>query len=457
MTLFDRHEAFVTALRGAGLPVSIAENIDAASALRAVDVLDREQLRAGYAATLVKRNADRAAFDTVFDLFYPATTDDTAAEPSDPDQLRRRDDPALKQFRNRLAQALLGGDERDLAQLAREGVGRFGAIAGRTSGSRSWSGYAAQTRISAQTLMARLLDAVLTDADIGGLVERTARTTFDARISRFRRMIDSEVQRRLAQEAGPARIADTAVRPSIDRVDLLSATRDDLVAIRREIQPLARRLAARLAVEQRRGRRGPLDMRRTIRESLSAGGIPMQTSHHPRRPHRTDLVILCDVSESVAAFAHFTLLLVYALREQFTRVRVFAFVDDLDEVTDQFRPGIDVVEAIAGLAGTAKVHGWYGRTDYGRAFGVFSERHLDAVSPRSSLLVLGDARSNYGDPGSGALRRITSRARSAFWLNPERRSLWDTGDSAAAELGAIVPMVECRNLAQLGAFVRSLV
>jgi uncharacterized protein with von Willebrand factor type A (vWA) domain len=457
MTLFDRHEEFVTALRGAGLPVSIAENIDAAAALRAVDVLDREQLRAGYAATLVKRNADRAAFDTVFDLFYPATTDDTAAEPSDPDQLRRRDDPELQQFRDRLAQALLGGEERDLSQLAREGVGRFGAIAGRTSGSRSWSGYAAQTRISAQTLMARLLDAVLTDADIGGLVESTARTTFDTRISRFRRMIDSEVQRRLAQDAGAERIAETAVRPSIDRVDLLSATRDDLVAIRREIQPLARRLAARLAVEQRRGRRGPLDMRRTIRESLSAGGIPMQTSHHPRRPHRTDLVILCDVSDSVAAFAHFTLLLVYALREQFTRVRVFAFVDDLDEVTDQFRPGIDVVEAIAGLAQTAKVHGWYGRTDYGRAFSAFSERHLDAISPRSSLLVLGDARSNYGDPGSGALRMMTSRARSAFWLNPERRGLWDTGDSAAAELGAIVPMVECRNLAQLGAFVRSLV
>ena len=457
MTLFGRHEEFVNALRGAGLPVSIAENLDAAAALRAVDVLDREQLRLGYAATLVKRHADRAAFDTVFDLFFPATTDDASAEPGQVEQSHRRDDPELQQFRDRLANALLDGDDRQLTLLAREGVGRFGAIAGRTTGSGSWSSYAAQTRISPQTLMTRLLDAVLIDADIGGLGERTARTAFGARIAQFRRMVDGEVQRRLAQEAGPERIAETAVRPSVDRVDLLSATRDDLVAIRREIQSLARRLAARLAIEHRRGRRGPLDMRRTIRGSMSAGGIPVQLSHHPRRPHRTDLVILCDVSESVAAFAHFTLLLVYALREQFTRVRVFAFVDDLDEVTDQFRPGIDVVEAIAGLASTAKVHGWYGRTDYGRAFGVFGERYLDAISPRSSLLVLGDARSNYGDPGGGSLRKMVSRARRGYWLNPERRALWDTGDSAAAELSAIVPMVECRNLAQLGEFVRSLV
>jgi uncharacterized protein len=457
MTLLDRHQAFVTALRGAGLPVSVAENLDAAGALRALDVLDRDQLRAGYAATLVKRHTDRAAFDTVFELFFPPIIDEPPAEPADPERLRRRDDPELQQFRDRLAAALAAGDEPALARLAREGVGRFGAVAGRTDGARTWSGHAAQTRISPQTLMARLLAAVLTDADIGGLGERTARTTFETRIARFRRMIDGEVQRRLAQDSGPERVAETAVRPSVDRLDLLSATRNDLVAIRREIQPLARRLAARLAIEQRRGRRGPLDMRRTIRESLSAGGIPMQTWHHPRRPRRTDLVVLCDLSESVAAFAHFTLLLVYALREQFTRVRVFAFVDDLDEVTDRFRPGTDVAEAITDLARTARVHGWYGRTDYGRAFGAFSEHHLDAITPRSSLLVLGDARSNYGDPGAGALRRMVQRARRAYWLNPERHSMWDTGDSAASELGGIVPMTECRNLVQLAEFVRSLV
>jgi hypothetical protein len=183
----------------------------------------------------------------------------------------------------------------------------------------------------------------------------------------------------------------------------------------------------------------------------------MDTTHKPRRPHRTDLVILCDVSESVTSFARFTLMLVYALREQFSRVRVFAFVDDLDEVTDFFRPGIDVLDAVARVAAEAKVHGWYGRTDYGRAFGLFHERYLDAITSRTSLLVLGDARSNYGDPGLTALEAMSGRARRAHWLNPERRSAWDTGDSVAEDVARIVPMVECRNLAQLSAFVRELV
>jgi uncharacterized protein with von Willebrand factor type A (vWA) domain len=109
------------------------------------------------------------------------------------------------------------------------------------------------------------------------------------------------------------------------------------------------------------------------------------------------------------------------------------------------------------LAAEANVRGWYGRTDYGRAFGLFRERYLDAVSTRTSVLVLGDARSNYGDPALPALRDIAGRAKRAYWLNPERRSAWDTGDSVATDFDRILPMVECRNLAQLAAFVRDLI
>lgn len=460
MTLVDRHHEFVAALRAGGLAVSVAEDIDAATALGVVDLLDREQLRAAYAAALVKRHVDRPAFDTIFDLYFPPVLGTHDPPPSaDPDAARptfRRDDPDLVAFRAALAEALREGDEAALTRLAREGVGRFGAVAGRLPGAQSWSSYAAQTRISPQTLLAGLLEQALQGSFAGGLAERTARTTFAARIDRFRAMLDSEVQRRLAEETDRDRIAKTAVRPSVERLDLLSATRADLAAIRREIAPLARRLAARLAIEQRHGRRGALDVRRTVRASLSSGGIPMDTRHRPRRPRKTDLVVLCDVSESVTSFAHFTLLLVYALREQFTRVRVFAFVDDLDEVTDLFRPGADLVDSVGRLAAEAKVRGWYGRTDYGRAFGLFRERHLAAVSARTSVLVLGDARSNYGDPALPALRAIAGRAKRAYWLNPERRSAWDTGDSVAADFGRIVPMVECRNLAQLAAFVRDL-
>jgi hypothetical protein len=419
-------------------------------------MLDRDQLRAAYAAALVKRQAHRPAFDTVFDLYFPATveTPDTRQPPTGN---FRRDDPDLVRFRSELSAALAAGDDAALAQLARSGVAQFGAVTGRLPGTQSWSAYAAQTRISPQTLLAGLLAQALQGRDTGGLAERTARTVFTGRIARFRRLLDTEVQRRLAAESSVEKIAKSAVKPSLERIDLLSATRSDLAAIRREIQPLARRLAARLAIEQRHGRRGALDFRRTIRASLSTGGIPVETVHRPRRPHRTDLVIMCDVSESVTSFAHFTLLLVYALRQQFSRVRVFAFIDNLDEVTDLFRPGVDVVESVTRLAAEAKVRGWYGRTDYGRAFELFHERYLDALTPRTSLLILGDARSNYGDPGLETLGLMADRARRTYWLNPERRSVWDTGDSVAEDAARVVPMVECRNLAQLGAFVRDLV
>jgi len=464
--LVDRHVDFVEALRRAGLSVSVAEDLDAATALGVVDLADRTQLRAAYAAALVKRQTQRAAFDTVFDLYFPAVlgmdvpgaggTGGDAPGPSETAPPPHRD-PELAQFRAQLQAALQAGDQEGLARLARGGVGRYGVVSGRTPGTQTWSRYATLNRVSPRTLLAALLEEALYGQERGGLAERVARTTLEARIARFEQLVETEVQRRLAEESGAERVAETAVRPSVERLDLLSATKQDLAAIRREIQPLARRLAARLTVEQRRGRRGPLDFRRTIRASLSSGGIPMQTVHRPRRPTKTDLVILCDVSESVTAFAHFTLLLVYALREQFTRVRVFAFVDDLDEVTDYFRPGTDLVEAVTRVGSEAKVRRWYGRTDYGRAFGVFAERHLDAITSRTSLLILGDARSNYGDPSIGALRAMTERARRAYWLNPERRAIWDTGDSCASQMDEVVPMVECRNLAQLGAFVRDLV
>jgi uncharacterized protein with von Willebrand factor type A (vWA) domain len=301
-----------------------------------------------------------------------------------------------------------------------------------------------------------LLESFLAGGEPGGMTERIARATIASRLAQFTRLVEADVRRRMAEQADLDEVVRNAVRPSIDRVAFLSATKTELAELRREIQPLARRLAARLAADQRRGRRGQLDFRRTIRESLSSGGVPMTTYHRPPHPAKTDLVILCDVSESVSAFAHFTLLLVYALREQFSRVRTFAFVDKLDEVTELFGPGADVLDAVTSLAQRADVVGLYGRTDYGRAFEQFAAEYPATIGRRSSLLVLGDARSNYGDLSLPTLERMVGAAKHAFWLNPERRQVWDTGDSVAGRYARLMPMVECRNLAQLAAFVRDL-
>jgi uncharacterized protein with von Willebrand factor type A (vWA) domain len=465
MSLLDRHVGFVTALRAAGLTVSVAEGIDAVESMRAVDLLEREQLRAALAATLVKRQQHRPAFDTVFDVFYPPVTGASAVAPSetippprDPDAAPRGplEDPVRDRIRADLADFLRDGDERLLEAVAREAVAAFGVVAGRTPGQSSWSRMAVLERVSAQTLMAGLLEQVLAGQDRGGLAERRARTVINDRIARFENRVTVDVSRRLAELGDAESVARTAARPPIERVNFLGATRADLVALRREIQPMARRLATRLAIDQRRGRRGQLDFRRTIRASLSSGGVPLTTHHRPRRPLKTDLVVLCDLSESVTSFAHFTLLLVYALREQFTKVRAFGFVDELDEISRFFTPGGDVLDAVTRLANEADVTWLLGRTDYGRALELFASRFPDAIGSRTSLLILGDARSNYGDLALPTLAELAGRAKHSYWLNPERHAIWDTGDSRATEYGAIVPMVECRNLAQLGEFVRSL-
>ena len=247
-----------------------------------------------------------------------------------------------------------------------------------------------------------------------------------------------------------------AIRPSIDRLDFTAARKADLEEMRREIYPLARRLATRLTQEHHARRRGPLDFRRTVRASISTGGVPLVTHHRPKRPHRTELVVLCDVSGSVANFAQFTLLLVFALRDQFQKVRAFTFIDHVHEVTHHFKPGADVVDVMADLAASTSHAALWGRTNYGRSFTKFAEEHADALGPKSSLLILGDARSNYSDLALDKLKEMARNSRHAWWLNPEHRRHWDTGDSVAGKYGDVVPMVECRNLTQLGEFVHDI-
>jgi len=463
--LLDRQVAFVAALREAGLTVSVAEGLDAVAAMTAIELADREQLRAALAASLVKRQIHRPAFDTVFDVFYPPVTGRSAAPEStteppvrDPDAARRGPlESALRdRIRADLEEYLRTADPAVLDMVVRDAVDAFGAVPGRSPGQSTWSRMAVINRVSPQTLMAGLLDSFLGGQLRGGLAEKRVRTMIDARIAEFEQRVDVDVRRRLAELSDAESVARSAGRPTIERVNFLSATRADLAALRREVQPLARRLAARLALDRRKGSRGQLDFRRTIRESLSSGGVPLATYHRPRRPLKTDLVVLCDVSESVSAFAHFTLLLAYALREQFTKVRAFAFVDEVDEVTRFFAPGGDVVEAVTRLTKEADVVGLFGKTDYGRSIELFAQRYPDAVGARTSLLILGDARSNYGDLALPTLKTLVDRAKHAYWLNPERPGVWDTGDSQVAEYGAIVPMIECRNLEQLAEFVRDL-
>lgn len=474
MTLLDRHIAFVEALRNAGLPVSLSEGLDAADAVLTIGLHEREDVRAAYAATLVKRQPHRPSFDHVFDLYFPALVGDptkaTSVDeleegvdaPPSPDDMAGQgegpgfglgDGPAdLAEFRENLVTALGMGDPDALQTMAREAVQRFGLIRGRGAGEQRWSSYNVMNRVSPAQLVDRVLQGLQADLDH----DPTLRRLVEAQVAVFEEMVDAEVRRRAAEVRGPEHVAKYTVRKSIEQIDFTSARKADLEEMRREIGPLARRLATRLNKHKASRQRGPLDFRRTVRASISSGGVPLDTFHKPKRPSRSDLVVLCDVSGSVANFANFTLMLVFALREQFNRVRAFTFVDEIHEVSDRFHPGADPIETMAALAASAQYASLWGRTNYGRAFSRFAELHSDALGPKTNLLILGDARSNYSDLGVDVLKEMVRDTRHAWWLNPESPRHWNTGDSGARDYAKLLPMVECRNLTQLGDFVHDL-
>ncbi|MGV9700158.1 VWA domain-containing protein [Streptomyces sp. NPDC003470] len=440
----ERLTSLVTALRAHGVRVGTGESVDAARAVEALGLADRELLREGLAATLLHTPGQRQVFDPVFDLYFPRRSGGPGSGPVGRDELR-----------DRIAAALAADDRTLLERLAAEAVEGFGGYG--PAGSDGWSSHQTLDRLRPGTLLARVRDDVRARGGGTGFAGRLLEDEIRRRIEDFRGMVASEARRRVAERRGRDEIARRAVATTPDRVDFLLLSRDRLAELRRTVQPLARKLATRLAARRRRASRGSIDLRRTLRGSLSTGGVPMRPVLRRRRPVRPELVLLCDVSGSVAGFSDFTMLLVQALHDQFGRVRVFAFVNRVDEVTGLLVHGAADPEGLGvRIAERATLTGWHGSSDYGVALGEFAERYGAAVGPRTTVFVLGDARTNMGDPNLAAVRDIAARARRVYWLNPEQRSRWGTGDSAAPEYAGLVEMHECRNARQLGALVTRL-
>ncbi|MFE9600284.1 VWA domain-containing protein [Streptomyces hokutonensis] len=438
----ERLTGLVGALRAHGLRIGTGETVDAALAMEALGFTDRELLREGLAATLLHGTAQRPVFDPVFDLYFPRGIGAPRGEPTGRDELR-----------DRLAAALAANDQALMGQLAAEAVDGFGGY-GNSPTTDGWSSHQTLEWLRPQTLLARVRTSIRAQGGDAGFTDRLLDDEIRQRIEGFRRQVAGEARRRVAERRGRDEIARRAVAPTADRVDFLFAGRAQLAELRRAVQPLARKLATRLAARRRRASRGTIDLRRTLRGSLSTGGVPMRPVLRRRRPVRPELVLLCDVSGSVSGFSDFTMLLVQALHDQFSKVRVFAFVNRLDEVTGLLAHGTADPEGLgARIRAEATLTGWHGSSDYGVALGEFAERYGDAVGPRTTVFVLGDARTNMSDPNLPAVRHIAQRARRVYWLNPEQRSQWGTGDSAAPGYAELVEMHECRNAKQLSALV----
>ncbi len=474
--MLDVLTGFVSELRQAGLLISPTESLDAAEALHHVRLEDREALKYALGATLVKSSSHWRAFETAFEVYFSIRGpqfDIEATEPGVPGGEQPTRDgngsgrgagggEALSEeaLAEMLYRALLSANDAQVAALARQAVSRYaGMEAGRPVGGTYYL-YRTLRSLELDRLLERMVAAVRSQVPEGhltGLEERLARDELASRLNRLRKEIEDEIRRRLVADRGVEALARSLRKPLPEDIDFMHATHDELVALRRAVQPLARKLAVRLARKRRHGRKGPLDFRSTLRHSLSTGGVPVDPKFRYPRPAKPEIFVIADDSGSVAAFARFTLHLVYAISSQFSKVRSFVFVDGIDEVTRFFERADDVEEAVYRISTEANVLWVDGHSDYGHAMSVFWERWGEEVTSRTSVLLLGDARNNYHASQAWVLSEIRRRARHLYWLNPEPRSYWGSGDSVIGEYAPHCDGVfECRNLRQLEQFVGQL-
>lgn len=468
--MLDLLTGFIQELRRAGIPVSMVEAIDATEALRHTDMRDREAFKATLGSTLVKNARHYEAFETAFEVYFALHRPPPGEEGDEKSLLERvssdqtqpagggaAGDADVEALVEALIRALLGGDRGLLRAVARRSVSHLaGMERGRPVGGTYYL-YRTLRRLDVDGVMERLLAEADDSAGLTPLEERLLREEYEERMEEFRAEVRDEIRRRLVADRGREAVAKTLRQPLLEDTDLMHATRADLAHLEQVIHPLTRKLAARLAQRRKRGRRGRLDFRRTVRRSLSTGGVPLEPQFRAPRPSKPEVFLLCDISGSMATFARFTLQFVYAMSGQFSKLRSFVFVDALDEATQFFEAGAAFETALERIGTEAEVLWLDGHSDYGNSITQFWEKYGADLTPRSTVIVTGDARNNYRDPRGDIMASIAEASRALYWLNPEPRAYWDTGDSVMSAFAAHCEGVfEVRNLRQLEAFVEGL-
>jgi len=479
--MLDLLSGFVQELRNAGLPVSLTENLDAMEAVRHIPLEDRDAFKYALGATMVKNSAHWRSFETVFEVYFSMRGPEYKIGEGTEDELEQMwremqeqmqqqqgegkgssggmDSLTPEEIAQMLMKALMNGDQGLMRALAKQSVQRFaGMEPGRPVGGTYYL-YRTLRNLDLDNMLQKLMEA--SKQEVGGeltaLEERLEKDEYESRIDQFKKEIEAEIRRRLVADRGAEAMAKTLRKPLPEDVEFMHASRDEMQALKKSLYPLTRKLAARLARKRRHGRKGPLDFRNTVRHSLSYGGTPAEPKFKQPRPSKPELMVVADISGSVAAFARFTLMLVYAIQGQFSKVRSFVFIDGIDEVTEFFKGTDDISEAIHRVNTEADVVWVDGHSDYGHAFEVFWDKYGKDIGPKTTVLFLGDARNNYHASQAWVIKEVRSKARQVYWLNPEPKSYWNTGDSIVGEYATHTDgAYECRNLRQLETFVEKL-
>jgi uncharacterized protein len=428
---------FCDELRREGVKLGSAEILDAFGALGEVSWTDREDFREALAATLAKSQEDRRVFELIFDRFFFRSVEAQAVEKGLKEQRFSGGDRIdIEDLKQQIQDAIRSGRDGDMADLARLAVAALGGQ-GETSG---------VIGVDVQRIR-RTLDLRQQSSQREPAEEDLDREN----LRRFEAYLRRELERALIHRTESLPPAKPLAE--YDRA-LPGGPLQDLAQVHRVVAQLKRRLATSGHEQRGRKRSRVVDVRRTMRASLETGGVPLRLRFRAKRPRRPEIYVLCDVSTSVTSASVFFLSVLHALHDAFRKLRSFAFVERIDEVTEIFereRTFQAVSQKIAREAGVADVSGY---TDYGRVWMEFLAQVSDDLDPRSTVIVLGDARTNGREPHAPLFGKVADLAGRTFWLNPEPRLYWNYGDSVMAAYEPYCDGVfECWTTKQLEQFV----
>jgi len=456
--------ALVDELRTIGVAVSVGEHLDAARALASVPLADTDVVRSTLQCALVKRAEHLDAFNLLFDLHFAGTGS------ADPGQLASL---SADELAVALRAAIVSGDPVELRQVAEEYVRRYAALEPGAPVAGVFAMIAASDAANLDAIRDSLFGAGEGAGDStggggaggaggggwqsgpGAIRDRLDRAAADSAVEQFRAELQAAIRRALVHDRGARAVSKTMRVRLAEDVDIATASAAEQEAMLASIGPLAHRLSKILAQQEFRKRR--LSVRRTLHLAMGTGGVPFRIGTEQAPPPKPEIVVLCDVSGSVATFSRFTLNLLIALDSRLSRLRAFSFVDGLSEITELVSEARSAGRQLSQAEAARGAVRWTGSSDYGRVLRDFASDYSRQFSRRTVVLIVGDARSNYLDPATGALAQVAGRVGKLYWLNPEPRRYWNQGDSVIARYAPLCDQVrECSTLRQIASFVQSL-
>lgn len=407
----------IAALRGSGVRISVSESIDAMNALRLMGYDNRQILKTSLSATLAKSRHDKVLFDSCFDRFYSLDDfiDPETNSCSTPDSEPAKEDSPLTWM-------LLSGDNTGLSLSMREAA-READI------SSIW--FFTQKSLYIQRILQGMGQEDL-NRDIQRLSKEHDRPSQQKvrALKQAKTLLFENVRNFVEQQF--SLFAGSATEKILERylrdIRLSNLEQQDFQRIHVIIKKMVKRLNSLHSRRRKTSKRGALDLKKTLRENVAYQGLIFSPQWKAKKINRPDLMVLCDVSRSVQTVARFMLLFLYGLNEEVAKIRSFIFCSNLVEVSHIFEE-YPVEEALVRLQRGVGLGIFLGRTDYGQSLLDFKEKWLDVVSNKTMVLILGDARNNYGNPQTDILKLIHERNKKLIWLNPESPSFWGTGDS----------------------------